>query len=275
VGNTRRAVFFAIALAGVAALWGALRYTLASEPDAAPISGSGERVTLKFFRNPSQLASFTIRDLEGRTLSSAAWRGKVVLVNFWATWCGPCRAEIPDLVELQDKYRDRLQIVGISEDEGPPEPVKRYAADKKINYPVAMLTPEIERLFPGISAIPTTFVLDRDGRLMQKHVGMLPPGLTELETRALAGLPIDAAIEEVDRIQAAKLPNNAQVTTIPGVDLTKIPGERRAAALQKLNGEPCTCGCDLTVAKCRIDDPTCGISLPIARQIVQSIVESR
>ena len=205
--------------------------------------------------------------------SSASWRGKVVLINFWATWCGPCRAEIPDLVALQAKYPDRLQILGISEDEGSTEPVKRFAADNHINYPVAMLTSEIERLFPGISAIPTSFLLDPEGRLAQKHIGMLTGGLTELETRALAGLPVNAAIEHVDRVQAAKLENNAQATNIPGIDLTKLPPERRSAALQKLNSDACTCGCDLTLAKCRIDDPGCGVSLPLAKKVVQSIAE--
>ena len=84
---------------------------------------------------------------------------------------------------------------------------------------------------------------------------------------------MNARVEEVERVQAAKLENNAQATTIPGVDLAKLPPDRRAQALQRLNSEACSCGCDLTVAKCRIDDPTCGVSLPRARQIIQSIVE--
>jgi hypothetical protein len=82
---------------------------------------------------------------------------------------------------------------------------------------------------------------------------------------------VNASIEEVDRGQPVRLENAAQVTNIPGVDLGKFPADRRAVALQRLNAAPCTCGCDLTVAKCRIDDPTCGVSLPIARQIVQEL----
>src|SRR5262249_14829797 len=170
---------------------------------------------------------------------------------------------------------DRLLIVGVSEDDGPRDAVKRFAAEQQMNYPIVMLTPEIERLFPGISAIPTSFVLDRDGRVVQKHVGLFPADLLELETRSLAGLPVNAKIEEVDRMQAANLPNDAQATTIPGVDLAKLPRERRAQALQRLNSEACTCACDFTLAKCRIADPTCGVSLQKARAIVQSIVDSR
>ena len=110
--------------------------------------------------------------------------------------------------------------------------------------------------------------------MVQKHVGMLSGPRTELETRALAGLPVNASIEEVDRVQPARLENAAQVTTVPGVDLDSLTADRRAAALQKLNAEPCTCGCDFTIAKCRIDDPCCSVSLPLARQIVKQVAEA-
>ena len=87
---------------------------------------------------------------------------------------------------------------------------------------------------------------------------------------AIAGLSVNGTIEKVDRAQPAKL-ENAQVTQIPGVDLLKLSPERRTQALQKLNTDPCTCGCDNTVAKCRIDDPKCSTSLPLAQRIVQEI----
>ncbi len=118
-------------------------------------------MTLRFFRDPKPAPAFTVRDLEGREISTASLRGKVVIVNFWATWCGPCRAEIPDLVALQEKYKDTLQVIGISEDEAGVEVVKRFAAEHKVNYPMAMMTPELEKMFPGISALPTSFILDR------------------------------------------------------------------------------------------------------------------
>jgi thiol-disulfide isomerase/thioredoxin len=225
-------------------------------------------MTLRFYKNPATMSDFTIRDLDGRTISFASLRGKVTLVNFWATWCGPCRAEIPDLVALQQKYRDQLQILGISEDEASPETVKQFAAKFNVNYPIAMVTPELEKLFGNVSALPTTFVIDRDGRVVQKHVGMLTKSITEAETRSLAGLPVQATIERVDQTQGLKLDNGAQATNIPGVDLSKLSTERRTELLQKLNSQPCTCGCDLTVARCRVDDPNCGVSLPLAKKIV-------
>jgi len=218
---------------------------------------------------------FTLRTMDGPNMRLQEQRGRVVMVNFWATWCGPCRAEIPALAALQDKYRDRLIIIGVSEDEGPLDGVKQFAAAQKMNYPIVMLTPELTQLFPGVGAIPTTFVLDRESRLVQKHVGLFPPERLELETRALAGLPVNARIEEVDRTQKANLENSAQATNIPGVDLAKLTPEKRAKALQQLNSEGCTCGCDFSIAKCRIDDPGCGVSLPKARQIVESITAGK
>jgi thiol-disulfide isomerase/thioredoxin len=236
---------------------------------------AGDAPTLSFYRNPTPVPPFTVHDIDGRTLSSADWRGKVVFINFWATWCGPCRAEIPALVALHEKYQDHLVIIGVSEDEGPLEGVRQFAAAHRMNYPIVMLTPDIQNVFPGIGAIPTTFVLDRESRVVQKHVGLFPPDHLELETRALAGLPVNARIEEIDRARPAKLENAAQATNIPGVDLAKLSPEKRAKALQQLNTEACTCGCDFTIAKCRIDDPGCGVSLPKAREIVKSIIESR
>src|SRR5262249_28157104 len=168
-----------------------------------------------------------MRTLDGKTISSNDWRGKVTIVNFWATWCPPCRAEIPTLVALQQKYRDQLQIVGVSQDEAGPDVVRRFVADHQINYPVAMSSPEFERLFPGIAALPTSFLIDREGNIVQKHVGMLQPDLTEAETRSLAGLPVNAKIERVEQTQKLQLGANAQALDIPGVDLKKLSPAQR------------------------------------------------
>ena len=265
-----------LAIAGTAMVLGAALYLHRGAPGGGEGLGTGsERVTLRFFKDPAAVESFSAADIDGRVISSAAYKGKVVIVNFWATWCPPCRAEIPDLVALQDKYKDRLQIVGISEDEGSVDDVRRFAADHKINYPIVMSTPALVKLFPGVRALPTSFVLDTESRLVQKHVGMLHAGVTELETRALAGLPVNAAIEHVDRSEGLKLDNTAQLMEIPGVELASLSKAKRGEALQKLNATSCTCGCDLTVAKCRVDDPSCGVSLPLAREIVRQIADAR
>jgi thiol-disulfide isomerase/thioredoxin len=277
--NERRALLLVLVVGGVLVTWAAARYARqveAGHPESAVAAAEPaetERVTLRFFRDPKPVPAFTAKDLDGRDVSPASLRGKVVIVNFWATWCGPCRAEVPDLVALQEKYKDSLQVIGISEDEAGVEVVRRFAAEHRINYPVVMMTPEIEKMFPGISALPTSFILDKESRVVQKHVGMLTARTTEYETRHLAGLPVNVSIEEVDQSQGLKLnlENGAQAMTIPGIDLASLPPAKRIEALQKLNSQPCTCGCDLTVARCRVDDPTCGVSLPLARQIVKQI----
>ncbi len=264
-----------MALAVAAAVWISARLVRGPQTGRAGDSllheiPPGQTLTIRFFRDPAPAPDISMRDLDGRPVSPASFRGKVVLINFWATWCPPCRAEIPDLVALQTRYGDWLQVIGISQDEGPVELVRRFAAAQRMNYPIVMMTPELERAFPGIAALPTSYVIDRSGRVVQRHVGMLNPVVTEQEMRALAGLRVAAAIEEVDRAQPAKL-ENAQATQIPGVDLASLTPEQRTRALQRLNSEPCTCGCDNTVAKCRVDDPKCGTSLPLAQRIVREI----
>ncbi len=227
-------------------------------------------VTLNFFSNPAAVAHFTAHDLDGGTISMASLQGKVTLVNFWATWCPPCRAEIPDLIALQNKYRDQLQVIGISQDEESADFVKKFTAAQHINYPIVMSTPELEKVFSGVFALPTSFIVDREGRIVQKHVGILNALTTELETRYLAGLDVNVTIEHVEADEASRklIKDAAQATKIPGVDLDKLSPSARATSLQKLNAESCTCGCGLTLAACRINDPTCSISLPLAQKIV-------
>jgi thiol-disulfide isomerase/thioredoxin len=271
-----RALTLILAVAGTAMVLGAAFYLHGGRLRGDDEAGAtAERTTIRFFKDPDLVRPFSASDLDGRTISSASFKGKVVIVNFWATWCPPCRAEIPDLIALQDKYRDRLQVIGISEDESSVDDVRRFVAEHKINYPIVMSTPELVKLFPGVRALPTSFIVDPESRLVQKHVGMLQPGLTELETRALAGLPVNAAIERVDRTEGLKLASTAQLMEIPGVNLASLSTAKRGEALQKLNSQSCTCGCDLTVAKCRVDDPSCGVSLPLAKQIVQQVADAR
>ena len=261
----------------VAAVWAVARVTQRPVPpaqEAASASApepSGGKIALQFYRDPAPVGAVTMKDVDGREISSADWGGKVVIVNFWATWCPPCRAEIPDLVALQNKYKDQLLIIGISDDDDPPATVKKWAAEHKMNYPIVMNTPELRKTFAGVSALPTSFIVDRQSRIAMRHVGMLTAAVTEAETRHLAGLPVNASIEEVEKDRPTKLANAAQTTEIPGVDLKALPKEKRIAAIQKLNDEGCTCGCNLTVARCRVDDPACPVSLPRAKEIVAAI----
>jgi thiol-disulfide isomerase/thioredoxin len=262
--------------AAAAVFWMA-RHPAPAGVDPAPARplasvGSGAPLTLQFFRDPKPVSTFTARDLDGNEIQSASFTGKVTLVNYWATWCPPCRAEIPELIALQQKYADQVQIIGVSEDDIPPAQVRKFTEDNHFNYPVVMNSPELEKIFTGVAALPTSFIVDREGRLVQRHVGMLEATYTEAELRHLAGLPVDATIQDIDPLEGNKLDlTNAQLLEIPGVDLSGLSPNERTAALEKLNSVQCTCGCELSVAKCRVDDSTCSVSLPMARDIVAAI----
>jgi cytochrome c biogenesis protein CcmG/thiol:disulfide interchange protein DsbE len=243
-------------------------------PPPGPPPGT-EGLTLELLKDPAPVADFSVTDLSGRTITSTSLRGKVVFVNFWATWCPPCRREIPDLIALQEKYRDHVVVLGISEDEGAPDDVRAFVAEHKINYPVAMTTPEMAKVFRGVAALPTTFVVDREGKVVQRHVGLLNAATTELEAQVVSGLVTNVTIARVDDPAKLRLQNAAQATSIPGIDLTKLTAAKRTEAIKALNADDCTCGCKLTLAECRINDPECGVSLPLARDKVALIAATR
>ena len=117
---------------------------------------------------------FTLKDLNGRTVRLSAYRGKVVMINFWATWCPPCRAEMPDLVRLQRQHaKDGLQIIGITY---PPETepgVRRFARRLKVNYPIVLGTRQIKDRFSSEETLPLTVVINRDGKVTDIISGIL------------------------------------------------------------------------------------------------------
>jgi thiol-disulfide isomerase/thioredoxin len=270
--NTKALLGILVAVALVAGGVMAVRYTqrVGRELTSATESAGG-RPRVRFVKNPAPIPELTMKTLDGRTITTKDLEGKVTIFNFWATWCPPCRAEIPDLVKLQEQYKDHVVIIGISSDDGPPELVSRFAADYKINYPIVMETPEITKAFPGIFALPTTFVVGPELKMMQKHVGQIRPAQIELEARVLAKLPVDADVEYESDTNQAVLASNAQATDIPGVDLASLTPAQKTAALKRLNEEACGCGCGLTIAQCRINDSTCAVSPPLADKIIAEV----
>jgi thiol-disulfide isomerase/thioredoxin len=226
---------------------------------------------IRFVRDPDPAPDFQVKDLDGKDLSLQAYKGKVVLLNFWATWCGPCRAEIPGLVDLQNKYKDRLQIVGMVVDDEDDHELRDVVKSAAINYPVALTTAPVRMAYGGITALPTVFVINADGRVVQKHVGLYNPALYETEVRALLDLPISARIETFNDTGEIFLKHADRATMLPGVNTEGLTPVERAAALHKFNAEACTCGCQFTLAQCRIYDPACQISMDRTAAIVKEV----
>lgn len=229
---------------------------------------------VRFLEDPRVLPEFSMRTIDGRVINAARLKGKVTLVNFWATWCPPCRAEVPDLVALQRTYGDQVQIIGVSADVNNERVVRQFMAEYRINYPIVMVTPELQALFPGVHGLPTTFVLDHDLRVVKEHLGLLDARVVEQEVRVLAGL-MTATIERVDSHHAGELPKASLATELPGIDLDALPPAERAAVLMRVNTDTCTCGCGLTLARCRVEDPHCTVSLPLAQAAVADIIKKR
>lgn len=122
---------------------------------------------------PSKAApSWELKNLDGKTVKSSDFDGKVVILDFWATWCPPCKAEIPGFVELQKQYGDKgLVVIGVSLDEQGPAVVKPFMKQFEMNYPVVMGDAKIVQDFGGIEGLPTTFIIDRTGNIVASHVG--------------------------------------------------------------------------------------------------------
>jgi thiol-disulfide isomerase/thioredoxin len=242
-----------------------------------PSSSAGQenQPTIRFVRNPDLAPDFKLSSLDGKPITLADSHGKVILLNFWATWCGPCRAEIPDLVDLQNKYKDRLQILGLVVDDDDQDAIKTFVAEFRINYPVSIAGDAIRMQYGGIPALPTSFVLDAEGRIVQKHEGLRDPILYETEIRSLLGLPIgNVKVENFEDTGQIFLKNAARASELPGVDLSKLTPEQKTTALHKFNAETCTCGCKYTLAQCRIYDRNCQVSKTATSKIVANLLHS-
>jgi peroxiredoxin len=123
-------------------------------------------------RNPAP--EFSLKDSDGKTVKLSDYKGRVVLLNFWATWCGPCKIEIPWFVEFEQNYRDKgFAVLGVSMDEEGWAAVKPYLTDHKVNYRVVIGDDMTAQKYGGVESLPTSFVIDRDGRIANTHVGLV------------------------------------------------------------------------------------------------------
>ena len=236
-----------------------------------PMTSHSQMPVIRFVKNPDLAPAFKVKDLEGKEITLDAYKGKVVLLNFWATWCGPCRAEIPSLIELQTKYKDQIQILGMNVDDDDETQVRAVVQGEGINYPVAITPVDVRIEYGGISALPTVFMINTEGRVVQKHVGLFNPALYETEVRALLGMPVAVRVESFEDTGQVFLKNASRASMFPGVDLSSLNEEQRALAIKKFNAEGCTCGCRMTLAQCRIYDAGCSISLKRTAEIIKEV----
>ena len=143
------------------------------EPEDAEVVGKAARL------------DFTLKDMHGADVDLQAFKGKVILLNFWATWCGPCKAEIPSLVELQEQYVGDLVVLGLSIDD-PAEKLRPYAAAYQMNYPVLVGGREdVQEAYGPLFGVPVSIIIDREGKIAMKHSGIASKEQFEREIKGL------------------------------------------------------------------------------------------
>ena len=148
-------------------IWGIVALSLAGLYVMSRSSASKPKLTAS--GNPAP--DFTVTDIDGKKITLSDYRGKVVLLDFWATWCTPCRAEIPHFVEMQEKYGPQgFQVIGISMDDDA-KPVREFYQQFKINYPVAIGDDKLAERFGGVLGLPVNFIIDREGRIHSRYLG--------------------------------------------------------------------------------------------------------
>lgn len=131
---------------------------------------------------------FTLQDANGASTKLSDYRGKAVLLNFWATWCGPCGIEIPWFTQFQQQYKSKgLEVVGVSMDEDGWKAIKPYIAEHKVNYRVLLGNDSVSQLYGGVDSLPTTFIISRDGKVAYVHVGLAGKNQYQSEIESVLG----------------------------------------------------------------------------------------
>jgi peroxiredoxin len=174
---SKRALQF-LAIAGIAAYLASCSFYSADWP------------SVKEEKDRKKAPEFTLKDATGEVVKLSDYRGKVVLLNFWATWCGPCEIEIPWFIEFQREYKDRdFAVLGVSLDEDGWKSVRPFVLREKVNYRVMITSEMVDQLYGGVDSLPTTFVIDREGRVASSHIGLASKNTYRQEILTLLGSP--------------------------------------------------------------------------------------
>ena len=152
---------------------------------SAPVQEPLE-VNIKPLAQRQAAPKFELKDANGATVTPAEYKGKVVLLNFWATWCVPCKAEIPWFQEFDKKFKDKgFAVLGVSLDEEGWNVVKPYVAERKIGYRMVIGSEEVSTLYGGIDSLPTTFMIDKEGKIAAIHTGLVSKATYQREIEDL------------------------------------------------------------------------------------------
>ena len=143
-----------------------------SKPVSAAATGKAEMES-KGGKESKIAPEFALKDADGKTVRLSDYKGKVVLLDFWATWCGPCKIEIPWFIDFERTYKDKgFAVIGVAMDEEGWTVVKPFISELSINYRILQGTDATASLYGGVDALPTTFLIDRDGKIVATHVGL-------------------------------------------------------------------------------------------------------
>jgi peroxiredoxin len=188
-----------------AALAGLFLTGCSSAPQTA-VAASGRGASGKSDAR-KEAPDFALKDANGATVHLSDYKGKVVLLDFWATWCCPCKVEIPWFMEFEQQYKDRgFAVLGVSMDEGGWTEVKPYVEKQKINYRILLGNDQVGEAYGGVDSLPTTFLIDRDGRIASKHEGIEPSnGKDEIRD------------EIIRLLQAKRSARNRTFVTVPAI----------------------------------------------------------
>lgn len=193
VGGSKRNPLALVVVAFVAAAMLFFGFHMARRSGAAPS-----------LTKSSPAPDFTLQSLDGKSMSLSDLRGKAVLLNFWATWCSPCKIEMPWFIELQKQYGSQgLQIVGVAMDDSSKEDIAKFASDMGVNYPVLLGKEAVGEAYGGVPALPESFFIGRDGKIVDKIIGL--KGKAEIEDSIRKALDTPAV-----NSQAASAPSQPQ-----------------------------------------------------------------
>jgi len=152
-----------------------------------PVTGNEQYVPTSSPSATSKAPDFTLVDTEGKKISLSDYAGKVVIVDFWATWCPPCRRGIPDLIDIQKQFKNKVAVIGISVDTDTKSKVVPFMKTMGINYPVVFANSDVVQSYGGIEAIPTSFIIDKKGNISNQHVGLTDKSVLIDEINKLLG----------------------------------------------------------------------------------------